>query len=87
MNEEIRLFKLIGKNIKYYRLKYSLEKEKLTQEKLAEMVDVSTSLIGNLESEKIIQGLSVYTLWKISGALETPIQSFFEIPDKIKKDE
>lgn len=43
-------FKIIGKNIKYYRKLYNLEKGKMTQEKLAELTDVSIALIGNLES-------------------------------------
>lgn len=72
------LFKIIGKNIKYYRKLYNLEKGKMTQEKLAELADVSIALIGNLESEKIKQGLSVFTLWKISKALEIPIEKLFD---------
>lgn len=71
------LFKIIGKNIKYYRKLYNLEKGKMTQEKLAELTDVSIALIGNLESEKIDQGISVFTLWKISKALEIPIENLF----------
>ena len=72
------LFKIIGKNIKYYRKLYDLEKGKMTQEKLAELADVSIALIGNLESEKISQGLSVFTLWKISKVLEIPIENLFQ---------
>lgn len=72
------LFKIIGKNVKYYRKLYNLNKGKMTQENLAELVDVSTALIGNLESEKISQGISVVTLWKISQALEVPIQKLFD---------
>ena len=71
------LYKIIGKNIKYYRKLYNLEKGKMTQEKLAELTDVSIALIGNLESEKIDQGISVFTLWKISKALEIPIENLF----------
>lgn len=79
------LFQVIGKNIKYYRKLYDLEKGKMTQEKLAELADVSIALIGNLESEKIAQGLSVFTLWKISKALEIPVEKLFEgIDDKDK---
>lgn len=72
------LFKIIGKNTKYYRKLYNLEKGKMTQENLAELVDVSTALIGNLESNKIDQGISVFTLWKISQALEIPIEKLFD---------
>lgn len=63
------LYSIIGQNVKYYRLLYTLNKEKLTQEKLAELVNVSTTVIGGLESEKTNQGISVLTLYKISKAL------------------
>lgn len=83
--QSTELFQIIGKNIKYYRKLYDLEKGKMTQEKLAELADVSIALIGNLESEKIAQGLSVFTLWKISKALEIPVEKLFEgIDDKDK---
>ena len=42
------LFKVIGKNVKYYRKLYNLKVGKMTQEDLAEIVDVSTALIGGL---------------------------------------
>ncbi len=71
-------FNIIGRNVKYYRKLYNLDKGKMTQENLAEKVDVSTALIGNLESEKIKQGISVYTMWKISKALEIPIEKLFD---------
>ena len=75
------LFKIIGKNVKYYRKLYNLQKGKITQEQLAELANVSTALIGNLESEKIPQGISVYTLWKISQILDVPIENLFENPN------
>ena len=75
------LFKIIGRNVKYYRKLYNLKYGKMTQEDLAEIVDVSTSLIGGLESDKIEQGISVYNLWKISRALNVPIESFFDESD------
>lgn len=73
-----KLFEIIGKNVKYYRKLYNLEKGKLTQEQLAEKIDVSTALIGNLESDKIIQGISVGTLYKLSLILDVPIEKLFE---------
>lgn len=76
------LFKVIGKNIKYYRSLYNLEKGKMTQEKLAELADVSTALIANVESDKINQRISVFTLWKISKALEIPVENLFNGIDK-----
>ena len=79
------LFRIIGKNVKYYRKLYNLNKGKMTQENLAELVDVSTALIGNLESEKISQGISVVTLWKISQALEVPVENLFDVSKLNKK--
>lgn len=67
------LFDTIGKNVSYYRRLYSLENEKMTQERLAEKVGVSTSVIGGLESSKVNQGISVPTLYRISVVLEIPI--------------
>lgn len=81
--EEQQLYQNIGNNIKYYRLLYSLEKEKLTQEKLAERIDVSTAFIGNLESNRIQQGLSVYTLCKLSKVLGVSVDDLVAEP-KIK---
>lgn len=75
------LFKIIGKNVKYYRKLYNLKYGKMTQEDLAEIVDVSTALIGGLESDKLEQGISVYNLWKISRALKVPIDSLFDESD------
>ena len=71
------IYSIIGKNIRYYRKLYSINKNDLTQEKLAELVNVSTALIGNLESKKTYQGISIYNLYKISKVLEVPIESFF----------
>lgn len=74
---EKELYSIIGKNIRYYRKLYSLNKKELTQESLAELINVSTSLIGNLESKKTYQGISIHNLYKISKILETPIEKFF----------
>lgn len=71
--EAKELFKTLGKNVKYYRKLYNLKKGKMTQEMLAEAVDVCTALIGNLESENIEQGVSVITLVKLSKTLGVSI--------------
>lgn len=75
------LFKVIGKNVKYYRKLYNLKVGKMTQEDLAKIVDVSTALIGGLESDKINQGISVFNLWKISNALQISIDKLFDNSD------
>lgn len=75
--DEKEIYSIIGKNIKYYRKLYSLNVEELTQEHLAELANVSTSLIGNLESKKTYQGISIYNLYKISLILNVQIENFF----------
>ena len=75
--DEKKLFEVIGKNIRFYRRLYSLTNNEMTQEKLAEAIEVSTSLIGNLESKKTSQGISLYNLYKISIILNVPLDKFF----------
>ena len=75
--EEKELYTIIGKNIRYYRKLYRLNKKEMTREALAELANVSTSLIGNLESKKTTQGISIYNLYKISKILNVPIEYFF----------
>lgn len=76
------LAKLVGSNVRYYRNLYNLNhKEQITQAALAEMIGVSTGLIGTLESEKQI--VSVPVLWNISQVLDIRMDQLFEEP-KIK---
>lgn len=76
MNKQ-ELNKLIGKNVKKYRLLYNT-KNKLTQAKLSEMLGVHMSLIAALESSNSTQGLSIYNLYQISKILNVRIDKFFE---------
>lgn len=76
------LTKRVGSNVRYYRNLYNLNhKEQITQATLAEMIGVSTGLIGTLESEKQI--VSVPVLWNISQVLNVKIDQLFEEP-KVK---
>ena len=78
MNKQ-ELNKLIGKNVKKYRLLYNTKnKNKLTQAKLSEMLGVRMSLIAALESSNSTQGLSIYNLYQISKILNVRIDKFFE---------
>ncbi len=72
------LNKIVGKNIKKYRLLYNVNIGKMTQENLAEAVNCSVSLISSLESNNINKGVSLSVLFKISKVLNTPISKFFE---------
>lgn len=78
MNED-KLYRIIGKNIKKYRLLYNqTHNDKITQELLAETINSSVSLISSLESNKTNKGLSINNLYKISIVLEIPVSKFFE---------
>lgn len=70
---EKKLNTIIGNNIKKYRKLYNK-----TQKQLAELINVSVSLISSLESQKTNKGISISNLYKISIVLETPINKFFE---------
>lgn len=76
--EQDKLNKIIGKNIKKYRRKTFIDGKRLTQEKLAELINVSVSLISSLESSKTKKGISINNLYKISIVLNTPISKFME---------
>lgn len=81
-NNKNELAKLVGSNVRYYRNLYNLNhKEQITQAALAEIIGVSTGLIGTLESEK--QMVSVPVLWNISQVLDVRMDKLFEEP-KIK---
>lgn len=95
-NEELDgYFLRISKNIKYFRLynksKYADEFGRITQERLAELCDVSHSLIANIESQRIKQTFSITVIARISKALNIPFEEFFiehdfsKVPDKSKK--
>lgn len=79
------IYELVSKNIKYYRLhnnsKYS-SYGKLTQEKLAELCDLSHSLISNIESAKVQQSFSLAVLYRISKVLEIDISLLFKERDE-----
>lgn len=80
------LAKRVGSNVRYYRNLYNLNHEEhITQAALAEMVGVSTGLIGTLESEKQIA--SVPVLWNISQILDIRMDQLFEEPKKKERNE
>ncbi len=81
MSEE-RLNYIIGKNIKKYRKLYNNKNMRMTQEKLAELINVSVSHISSLESNKTKKGISISNLYKISIVLEVPIHELMEEIDE-----
>ena len=74
------IYELVSRNIKYYRLhnksKFSTY-GKMTQEKLAEVCDLSHSLISNIESKKVQQSFSLAVLYRIARALEIEMSLLF----------
>ena len=82
--EQDRLNKIIGRNIKKYRKITIIEGKKLTQEKLAELINVSVSLISNVESNKSKKGISITNLYKISVVLNIPISKFMEEDNELQ---
>ncbi len=81
--EQDKLNKIIGKNIKKYRRKTFIDGKRLTQEKLAELINVSVSLISSLESNKSKKGISINNLYKVSIVLNTTISKFMEDSDEL----
>lgn len=62
----------LGYNIAYYR-----KHRKLTQEQLAEMVDISRQHLGAIEAPNIIRPLSLDLLFAIAKALEVEPYKLF----------
>ena len=82
-NDEIdEIFSMISQNIKYYRLynhsRYVDDNGRISQERLAELCDVSRSLISNIESLKVKQTFSITVIATISKVLEVPFEEFFK---------
>ncbi len=76
------IFLMISRNVRYYRLynhsKYADERGRITQEKLAELCQVSQSLIANIESEKVKQTFSITVIATIAKVLGIPFEEFFK---------
>ena len=73
MNPYEKEFKQIGLKIAYYR-----KLQGLTQEGLAERLDVATPYIGQIEAPNIYKPISLTTLFRIAEALDTPAYKFLD---------
>lgn len=71
-SKQTNIYNTIGKNIKKYR-----KQKGLTQRELAEMLLLSDSFIGKLESVTY-QTISIDTLEQIASVLEVNIKNFFD---------
>lgn len=72
MNVKAQYLILI-ENIKFYR-----RIRNLTQEKLAELADLSSSYIKQIESTRNFKNITFFTLFKIANALNVDISDLFE---------
>lgn len=67
-------YKLIGRNVAYYR-----KKKKLTQEGLALKANISRTHISHIEAENVIKAPSLDILFRICQILDIqPYQLFIE---------
>lgn len=64
-------YRQIGLKIAYYR-----KLRGLTQEDLAEQVDLTPAFIGHLEAPNITKALSMDALFDIAAALDIPAYKF-----------
>ena len=69
----VEKYRQIGLKIAYYR-----KLAGLTQEMLAERLDVATSYIGQIEAAGMYKPISLTTLLRIAKALDTPACKFLE---------
>lgn len=79
--DDKRIYDIISKNIKYFRINnhsnYGDKYNRVTQERLAELCDLSLSMISNIESNRVNQTFSISTLNKIAKVLNVDIKEFF----------
>ncbi len=64
-------YKIIGKNVKKYRLASNL-----SQEKLSEILDVNSKFIGHVE--RFERFISLKKLIEIAEYFNVPVKNFFE---------
>ena len=83
MKDVYLLFELIGKNIKRIRK----ENFKVSQEKMAEDLDMSRSFISHIESSNVDVGISIDTLFYISQIYNIDIREFFDGYEELLKKE
>ena len=78
-NDENYIYYVIGQNLKKQR-----KLKGFTQEKLAEASNYNLSFIGNLESSKVFQTISVGSLYHLAKILGVSIKTFFDDIDNDK---
>ena len=66
----------VGLKIAYYR-----KKNMVTQEQLAELADISTGYLSQIESPALIQPISLKTLFAIADVLRVAPYKFLEFDE------
>ena len=69
-------YRQLGLRIGYYR-----KHRGLTQEQLAEKVDLTPAFIGHVEAPNIKKAVSLDTLFQIATALDVPVYKFLQFDD------
>lgn len=72
-NNDTELYRVISKNIKYYR-----EQTQLTQIQLAEQSGISVSYLSKIEATGCDKSLSISVLNQIANILQVEIINFFK---------
>lgn len=63
----------LGEHIAFYR-----KQARLTQQELANRIDVTRCYLSRIESANTVQSFSLEILFNISKILDVPVMSFFE---------
>lgn len=72
-NKELNFqYAIFSDNVKYYR-----KQNRLTQEQLAELADLSLSYVKQIESNNEYKNISLTTILKISKALNIGVATLF----------
>ena len=71
---QIEKYKELGLNVSYYR-----RKRGLTQEQLAELLNIERNHVSNVELAKA--GVSLDVIFRIADVLEVPVHRLFEFRD------
>lgn len=74
MKNAFDIYKLIGQNMKIIRKNII----KMSQEKMAEDINMSRSFLSHLESPNIDQSISIDTLFFLAQKYNFDIRKFFE---------
>lgn len=74
LEEFTEYYRNIGLKVSYFR-----KRRGLTQDQLAEKLEVTTSFIGQIEAPNIKKSISLDTLFRIAKALDVPPYKFLEM--------